>query len=77
MLYRAFSVSALALVMATSSLSIANADITATSKDVNLKLKAMAGLFDGNQVLMIHASGEQDIIDAVESTKKLGVSKFE
>lgn len=45
------------------------------NKEVNLKLKAMQGLFDGSQVLMIHAENELDIIDAVKYTKENGIKR--
>jgi imidazolonepropionase-like amidohydrolase len=44
--------------------------------DVNLRLEAMKGLFDGGKVLFINASEAKGIIAAVEFAKRYGVKKI-
>jgi len=46
------------------------------SKQANLKLKAMQGLFDGSSTLMLHCSGPKSIIDAVDFAKAQGVQRM-
>lgn len=42
-------------------------------KEKNLKLEAMAGLFDGTKKLFIHANFSKDIMDAVSFCKNYGI----
>jgi imidazolonepropionase-like amidohydrolase len=46
------------------------------SKERNLVLEAMKGLFDGTQTLFIHADENKQIIDAVQFAKENGVKKM-
>lgn len=46
------------------------------AKDVNLKLEAMQGLFDGKKALMIYTSKPKEIISAITFAKKFGVKRI-
>ncbi|MEQ8478207.1 amidohydrolase family protein [Fulvivirga sp.] len=46
------------------------------SKERNLKLEAMGGLFTGEKVLMIHANGAKDIIESVKLAQANSVKKI-
>jgi imidazolonepropionase-like amidohydrolase len=46
------------------------------SKERNLKLEAMGGLFSGEQVLMIHTRGAKDIIESVRLAQENGVKNI-
>ncbi len=46
------------------------------SKERNLKLEAMGGLFSGEQVLMIHTRGAKDIIESVRLAQDNGVKNI-
>jgi imidazolonepropionase-like amidohydrolase len=46
------------------------------SKEANLKLDAMQGLFDGKKTLMIHAEEPKEIIESVRFAQKQGVQKI-
>jgi imidazolonepropionase-like amidohydrolase len=43
------------------------------SKDRNLKMEAMQGLFDGKKVLMIHAESPKEIVESIKFTQKHSV----
>ena len=43
--------------------------------EVNLKLEAMRGLFDGSKQLFIHANKAKDMMEAVQQTRASGVKK--
>lgn len=60
----------------TSFLSKSKAYLGDTSKDRNLVLESMKGLFDGTQTLFIHANEKKQIIDAVNLAKENGVKKI-
>lgn len=45
-------------------------------KERNLKLEGMQGLFNGSQILMIHASGSKEIVESVKMAQKYGVAKI-
>ena len=47
-----------------------------SKEQVNLEFEAMAGLFNGSQILYIHASGHREITDAVSTAKKAGINKI-
>lgn len=47
-----------------------------SNKERNLKLEAMAGLFDGSKVLFIHASAAKEIVEGVRFAQKKGVQKI-
>jgi hypothetical protein len=46
------------------------------TKEANLKLDAMQGLFDGKKILMIHAEEPKEIIESVRFAQKQGVQKI-
>ncbi len=46
------------------------------SKDMNLKMEAMQGLFSGTQALIIHANAAKEIVDAVKFVQAHGVSRM-
>ncbi len=56
------------------------ADATAYSKlspkEVNLKLEAVQGLFDGKKTLVIHANSSKEIIESVRSAQRSGVKRI-
>lgn len=47
-----------------------------TTKERNLVLEAMKGLFDGSQTLFIHADEEKQIIDAIQLFNEKGIKKI-
>lgn len=47
-----------------------------TQKEKNLPFEATKGIFNGEQKLYIHIKREQEIIDAINLTKNLGISKI-
>jgi imidazolonepropionase-like amidohydrolase len=46
------------------------------SKEANLKLEAMQGLFDGKKTLMIHAEEPKEIVESVRFAQKQGVQRI-
>lgn len=54
----------------------AKAYLADASKERNLVLESMKGLFDGNQTLFIHADENKQIIDAIQFAKENGVRKM-
>lgn len=46
------------------------------SKEINLKLSAMQGLFDGTKTLLIHAGNPKEIISSIHSAQKFGVKRI-
>ena len=46
------------------------------SKEVNLKLKAMQGLFEGTQTLIIHAERAKEMVDGVRLAQSKGVRRI-
>lgn len=46
------------------------------SKESNLKLDAMQGLFDGKKILMIHANEPKEIIESVRFAQQQGVKRI-
>jgi imidazolonepropionase-like amidohydrolase len=46
-----------------------------SSKDVNLKMEAMQGLFSGSQALIIHANLAKEIVDGVKFAQAHGVKR--
>lgn len=46
------------------------------SKEVNLKLEAMQGLFSGDQILVIHVNDEREIVESVNIAKAAGVQRI-
>ena len=46
------------------------------SKEVNLKLEAMQGLFDGTKTLFIHAGNPKEIISSIRSAQRSGVKNI-
>ena len=44
-------------------------------EEVNLKLEAMRGLFDGSKQLFIHADKARDMMESVQQTRAYGVKK--
>ena len=49
---------------------------TEKTKERNLVLESMNGLFDGKRSLFIHANEEKQIIDAVKQAKSFGITKI-
>ena len=47
-----------------------------TSKEVNPAFAAMKGIFDGSQKLYVHADGEKEIIDAINTLKANGTKEI-
>ena len=47
-----------------------------STKEVNLKMEAMQGLFSGTQVLIIHASAAKEIVDGVKLAQAHGVKRM-
>lgn len=47
-----------------------------TSKEVNPAFNAMKGIFDGSQKLYVHANGEKEIIDAINTLKANGAKEI-
>ena len=47
-----------------------------TSKEVNPAFAAMKGIFDGTQKLYVHADGEKEIIDAINTLKANGTKEI-
>jgi imidazolonepropionase-like amidohydrolase len=47
-----------------------------SAKDVNLKLEAMQGLFDGKKTLLIHAGNPKEIVEAVRAAQRAGVKRI-
>lgn len=47
-----------------------------STKERNLKLEAMEGLFDGSKILFIHVSAAKEIVDGVRFAQKKGVQKI-
>lgn len=45
-------------------------------KERNLKLEAMEGLFSGNKILFIHASGAKEIVESVRFAEDYGVAEI-
>lgn len=41
----------------------------------NLRFEAMRGLFNGTKILFIHCNQMRDIVDAVQMTEKMGISR--
>ena len=54
----------------------AKAYLADQSKERNLVLESMKGLFDGTQTLFVNANDEKQIIDAVQFGKELGLKKM-
>jgi imidazolonepropionase-like amidohydrolase len=54
----------------------AKAYLADASKERNLVLESMKGLFDGTQTLFIHADENKQIIDAIQFAKENGVKKI-
>ena len=46
-----------------------------SSKDLNLKLEAMQGLFDGKKALMLYANKPKEIVSSINFAKKFGVKR--
>jgi imidazolonepropionase-like amidohydrolase len=46
------------------------------AKEVNLKMEAMQGLFNGSQALIIHSNAAKEIIDAVKFAQSHGVKRI-
>ena len=44
--------------------------------EVNLKLEAMEGLFDGSKILFIHASTAKEMVESIKFAKESGVKKI-
>lgn len=47
-----------------------------TSKEANLKLEAVQGLFDGSKVLFIHANTSKEIVESVRFAQRSGIQKI-
>ena len=47
-----------------------------TTKEVNPAFAAMTGIFDGSQKLYVHADGEKEIIDAINTLKANGTKEI-
>ena len=47
-----------------------------TTKEVNLKFEAMAGLFDGTKTLFIHADDPKEIVEGIRSAQRSGVKRI-
>jgi len=47
-----------------------------SAKEVNLKLEAMQGLFDGKKTLLIHAGNPKEIVEAVRAAQRAGVKRI-
>lgn len=47
-----------------------------SSKEVNLKLEAVQGLFDGKKTLMIHANNPKEIVESVRSAQRVGIKRI-
>jgi len=47
-----------------------------SNKERNLKMEAMAGLFDGSKILYIHANSAKEIVQAVRFGQQKGVQKI-
>lgn len=47
-----------------------------TSKEANLKLEAMQGLFNGSKTLMIHADNPKEIVSSIRTAQRSGVKKI-
>ncbi len=45
-------------------------------KEVNLKMAAMQGLFDGTQILFIHAGAAKEMVESIRLAKEMGVKKI-
>jgi len=54
----------------------AKAYLADASKERNLVLESMKGLFDGTQTLFIHADENKQIIDAIQFAKENGIKKM-
>lgn len=50
--------------------------LASKSDKMNLPFAATKGLFDGSQKLYIHVSGEKEIIDAITTSKELGINNL-
>ena len=50
--------------------------LSTNKTDKNLPFEATAGLFNGNQKLFVHASGQKEITDAVTISKELGIQNI-
>tara|TARA_R110002020_G_scaffold203146_4_gene406550 strand:- start:47860 stop:49152 length:1293 start_codon:yes stop_codon:yes gene_type:complete len=48
----------------------------AASKELNPVFAAMEGVFNGKQKMFVHTNGQKEIMDAVTSLKKLGISQI-
>jgi hypothetical protein len=47
-----------------------------TAKDVNLKMEAMQGLFDGKKALMLYSNKPKEIISSINFAKRFGVKRI-
>ncbi|GIL21601.1 MAG: imidazolonepropionase [Bacteroidota bacterium] len=47
-----------------------------TSKETNLKLQAVQGLFDGTKVLFIHANTSKEIVESIRFAQRSGIQKI-
>nr|WP_315150496.1 amidohydrolase family protein [uncultured Flavobacterium sp.] len=56
-------------------LSSAKAYLSAPSKDRNIVLESMKGLFDNTQTLFISANEQKQIIDAIQLSQEIGIKK--
>jgi imidazolonepropionase-like amidohydrolase len=46
-----------------------------SGRERNLKLEAMAGLFDGSKSLMVHTNGPNEIVEAVKLAQQKGIKR--
>lgn len=47
-----------------------------SSKETNLKMEAMQGLFDGRKALIIHTNNPKEIVESIHFAKRVGVKRM-